>query len=64
MIVDDEKPVRIAISKLGHWSKWHLEQPFYASDGKEALALLSELHPDLVFVDMKMPVMDGTEFLR
>lgn len=64
LIVDDEKPVRIAISKLGQWAKWHLEPPLYASDGKEALALLSELHPDLVFVDMHMPVMDGTGFLR
>ena len=64
LIVDDEKPVRIAISKLGHWAQWHLEQPQYASDGKEALRLLSELRPAIVFVDMQMPVMNGVEFLR
>ncbi len=64
LIVDDEKPVRIAICKLGQWARWHLEQPYYASDGKEALQLLSELHPAIVFVDMHMPVMDGTQFLK
>lgn len=64
LIIDDEKPVRIAISKLGQWDKWHLEPPYYASDGKEALAMLSELSPAIVFVDMQMPVMNGVEFLR
>ena len=64
LIVDDEKPVRIAISKLGQWSQWHLDSPIYAENGKEALTLLSELHPDLVFLDMQMPVMNGTEFLK
>lgn len=64
LIVDDEKPVRIAISKLGQWSRWHLAQPEYAENGREALKILSESRPALVFVDMQMPVMDGTEFLR
>lgn len=64
LIVDDERPVRIAISKLGQWSRWHLEQPVEAENGKEALRLLAELRPALVFVDMQMPVMDGSEFLR
>ena len=64
LIVDDEKPVRIAISKLGQWGLWHLDPPVYAENGKEALSLLHELHPDLVFLDMQMPVMNGTEFLK
>ncbi len=32
-----------------------------ASDGKEALAKYAELKPDLVFLDIQMPVMDGIE---
>ncbi len=37
LIIDDEKPVRIAISKLGKWSHFQIEPPLMASNGKEAL---------------------------
>lgn len=46
LIVDDEKPVRIAISKLGHWSKYGIEEPAMASNGKDGLLCMRELHPD------------------
>ena len=64
LIIDDEKPVRIAISKLGAWSRFHLEIPSCAENGKQALTLMRELSPSIVFVDMSMPVMDGVEFLK
>ena len=64
MIIDDEKPVRIAISKLGKWSHFQIEPPLMASNGKEALTIMREIHPDLVFVDMSMPIMDGIAFLK
>jgi two-component system, NarL family, invasion response regulator UvrY len=35
-----------------------------ASCGEEALALADELHPDLVFVDVRMPGIDGLETAR
>lgn len=35
-----------------------------ASNGEEALALLQGLTPDLVIMDLKMPVLDGLETLR
>ena len=61
LIIDDEKPVRIAISKLGKWSHFQIEPPLMASNGKEALTIMREIHPDLVFVDMSMPIMDGID---
>lgn len=64
LIIDDEKPVRIAISKLGTWSRFHLDIPACAENGKQALTLMRELSPSIVFVDMSMPVMDGVEFLK
>ena len=64
LIIDDEKPVRIAISKLGKWSHFQIEPPLMASNGKEALTVMREIRPDLVFVDMSMPIMDGITFLK
>lgn len=34
-----------------------------AENGKEGLALISELSPDIVILDMQMPVLDGTSLL-
>ena len=64
LIVDDEKPIRKVITALGEWSRYGIERPYYASDGKEGLAAMREISPDIVFVDMKMPVMDGPAFLK
>lgn len=34
-----------------------------ASNGKEALEALETVRPDLILLDLRMPVMDGFEFL-
>lgn len=64
LIIDDEKPVQIAISKLGHFHYYGIETPQYAVNGKDGLSAMREFHPDIVFVDMSMPVMDGCTFLE
>lgn len=35
-----------------------------ASDGREALDAIKKLHPDVVLLDLEMPVMDGMEVLQ
>ena len=35
-----------------------------ANNGAEALALIEQVQPELVFLDVYMPVMDGREFLK
>lgn len=35
-----------------------------ASDGREGLELVQKSKPDVILLDMKMPVMDGWEFAR
>lgn len=64
LIVDDEKPARIAISKLGKWSRFQIEPPLMAANGREALTVMREVRPEIVFVDMNMPILSGPEFLR
>lgn len=63
LIIDDEKPVRTVISALGNWYALGIEPPLTATNGKEGLSIMREVRPDIVFVDMQMPVIDGSQFL-
>lgn len=64
LIIDDEKSSRLLITKLGRWNEYGIDPPFTASNGADGLAMIRDLHPNIVFVDMQMPIMDGNEFLR
>ena len=55
--------MQIAIQKLGHWRYYNMEPPQLAVNGKDGLSAMREFRPDIVFVDMNMPVMDGASFL-
>ncbi|MBU2468102.1 MAG: response regulator [Proteobacteria bacterium] len=60
LIVDDEERVRLAVQRVLIEAGYDV---FLASNGAEGLALVEEHAPDLVLVDLMMPVMDGMEFL-
>jgi two-component system chemotaxis response regulator CheY len=62
MLVDDEAHIRKFISLLLR----HLgvERIIEASNGSLALELYKKEQPDLVMLDVNMPVMDGLETLR
>lgn len=57
LIVDDEPIIRLDIRDM-------LEQAGYnvvseAGDGFEAIQLAQEFHPDIIIMDIKMPLLDG-----
>ena len=60
LIVDDHLMYRDALKTLINRDA-HMEVVGEAGDGERALTLTRELLPDIILMDVKMPVMDGTE---
>lgn len=63
LIVDDESPARRRVKSLIR-EESDLELVGESGDGVDALAKIRELHPDLVFLDIKLPGMSGLELSR
>lgn len=63
LLIDDEPPVHQAICALVDWPAFHAQSPRSAYNGQEALAMMERFRPDVAFVDMRMPLMDGVDFL-
>jgi len=60
LIVDDQPLVRTGLRVLLE-AEPDIEVMAEAGDGAEAVALATRLHPDVVLMDIRMPVMDGIE---
>jgi two-component system LytT family response regulator len=63
MIVDDEALPRRTIRRLLKGDA-DIEVVGECADGREAVAAIERLRPDLVFLDVQMPELDGFEVLR
>jgi CheY-like chemotaxis protein len=61
LVVEDDDSIRelvdLVLSSAGY-------EVLTAADGEAALQEIGKAHPDLVLLDMRMPVMDGWEFAR
>ena len=65
MVVDDEFPIRKWFERtLKNLPDVKVDMIGTASNGEEALEMFREKRPDVVFTDIKMPVMDGLELLQ
>lgn len=62
LLADDHALFRAGLASL--LKAWGLELAGQAGNGEEALVKVRELHPDLVFMDIAMPRLNGLEATR
>jgi two-component system, NtrC family, nitrogen regulation response regulator NtrX len=60
LIIDDEKSIRKTLSEILSYEGYKIDE---AVDGEEGLKKFSEKTYDVVLCDIKMPKLDGIEFL-
>ena len=61
LIIDDEKAIRKTLSEILSFEGYKIDE---AGDGEEGLKRFGEKSFDLVLCDIKMPKIDGIEFLE
>lgn len=64
LIVDDESFMRMSLKTSLDWESYGFQVIGEANHGEDALTKISELKPDIVLLDIKMPIMDGLQTLQ
>lgn len=63
IIADDEEKVKLAIDKLIDYKLLNIEKVGEFSNGDDLLTGISQLHPQIVLTDMKMPGIHGSQLI-
>ncbi|MBA3921292.1 MAG: response regulator transcription factor [Nostocaceae cyanobacterium] len=58
LVVDDHELTRFSL-KLAFSRQDNIELVGLASNGKEAIEMVRRYHPDVIVLDLQMPIMDG-----
>jgi len=61
LVIDDTKSIRQLLAKCLELDGWEVSS---ARDGKEGLDMILNQQFDLIFLDIKLPEISGTEILR
>ena len=62
MLIDDEQSARKLMRVSIGWESLNMEVVGEAASGIEAINVIDEMKPDIAFVDISMPFMNGIEF--
>lgn len=62
MLIDDEQNARNLLASSIDWAKFDMEIAGEAASGIEAINEIDTILPDIAFVDISMPFMNGIEF--
>lgn len=62
MLIDDEQSARSLLRASINWGNFDMEVAGEAASGIEAINVIDEVLPDIAFVDISMPFMNGIEF--
>lgn len=62
MLIDDEQSARNLLKASINWQSLDMEVVGEATSGIEAINVIDEIKPDIAFVDISMPFMNGIEF--
>jgi len=64
LLVDDEIMIREGFKKLFDWEAHDCEVAGEAADGMEALTKIDTLKPDIVIMDINIPIMNGLKVIQ
>lgn len=64
IILDDELFFRQALVSAFPWQDYNIHVCGEADNGKDGLLLLEQYQPDIAFVDINMPNINGLQFIR
>lgn len=63
LIIDDEYYIRVGLSRGFDWSSMGIEIAGEAEDGAQGLSMAVELRPDLILMDISMPILNGLDLM-
>ena len=64
VLVDDEIMIREGFKRLFDWASHDCEVIGEAADGMEALAQIDHLQPDIVIMDINIPIINGLKVIQ
>lgn len=64
LLVDDEIMIREGFKRLFDWEAHDCEVVGEAADGMETLAQIDTLRPDIVIMDINIPIMNGLKVIQ